>query len=245
VKAIVLCAGEGRRLGELTRARPKPLLPLCGEPLLVHTLRHLAAHGFREIGINLHHHAEQIRACLADGAGLGVRVHYSVERELQGTAGALHGFADWLAGEDALVLYGDLLLDQDLGALVELHAKRRADATLLLHRRAGSNSFAELAADGRILAFAERPDAAERRALGEAWVNSGVQLLAASLLAELPPGPSDLPRDVYAPRCAELRLFGVPLDGYRCAIDSPERYAEAERALAAGLCRPGRVKVRA
>lgn len=245
MKAIVLCAGEGRRLGELTRARPKPLLPLCGEPLLAHTLRHLAAHGFREVGINLHYLGDQIRASIGDGAGLGVRVHYSVERELQGTAGALHGFADWLAGEDALVLYGDLLLDQDLGVLLEVQRKQRADATLLLHRRSGSNSFAELAPDGRIRAFVERPDPSRRNSLGEVWVNSGVQLLAASLLAELPPGPSDLPRDVYAPRCGELRLFGVPLEGYRCAIDSPERYAQAERALAAGLCRPGRVKVRA
>jgi mannose-1-phosphate guanylyltransferase/phosphomannomutase len=238
VKTIVLCAGEGRRLGALTRDRPKPLLPLCGEPLLGHTLRHLAGCGQREIGINLHHRGEQIRAFAGDGARFGVRIHYAEEHELQGTAGALLGFADWLRGEDALVLYGDLLLDQDLGALVEQHRKRRADATLLLHRRSGSNSHVELDAAGRIRAFVERPDAEQRRALGEAWVNSGVQVLSAGLLAELPAGPSDLPRDVYAPRCAELRMFGMPLEGYRCAIDSPERYAEAERALATGRCSP-------
>jgi NDP-sugar pyrophosphorylase family protein len=239
VKAVVLCAGEGRRLGALTRELPKPLLPLCGEPLLAHTLRHLAAHGQRDVGINLHYRAEQIRAFAGDGSAFGVRIHYAFERELQGTAGALRGFADWLGGDDALVLYGDLLLDQDLGALIDAQRKQRADATLLLHRRRGSNSFVELDAAGRVRAFVERPDPAARRTLGEAWVNSGVQVLSAGLLAELPPGPSDLPSDVYAPRCAELRLFGVPLDGYRCAIDSPERYAEAERALAGGRCRPG------
>lgn len=238
MKAIVLCAGEGRRLGELTRRTPKPLLPLCGEPLLAHTLRHLAGHGLREVGINLHHLGEQIRDFAGDGSRFGVRIHCVQERELRGTAGALSGFAGWLDGQDALVLYGDLLLDQDLGGLVEVHRKRRADATLLLHRRSDSNSFVELDAAGRIRAFAERPGPEQRRALGEAWVNSGVQVLGASLLAELPDAPSDLPRDVYAPRCAELRMFGIPLDGYRCAIDSPERYAEAERALASGLCRP-------
>lgn len=240
MKAVVLCAGEGRRLGALTRELPKPLLPLCGEPLLAHTLRHLAAHGQRDVGINLHYRGEQIRAFAGDGSAFGLRIHYAVEPELLGTAGALRGFADWLGGDGALVIYGDLLLDQDLGALLDAHRKRRADATLLLHRRAGSNSFVELDASGRVRAFVERPDPAERRALGEAWVNSGVQVLSADLLAELPPGPSDLPRDVYAPRCAELQLIGVPLDGYRCAIDSPERYAEAERALAEGRCRPGR-----
>lgn len=240
MKAIVLCAGRGTRLGELTRECPKPLLPLCGEPLLAHTLRHLAASGFREVGINLHHLGERIRARIGDGAAYGVQVHYAVEPELQGTAGALHGFAAWLAGGDALVLYGDLLFDQDLRALVDAHRKQRADATLLLHRRSGSNSFVELDAAGRIRAFAERPDDDQRRRLGDAWVNSGVQILSAGLIAELPPGPSDLPRDVYAPRCAELRLFGVPLAGYRCAIDSAERLVEAERALISGRCRPSR-----
>ena len=240
MKAIVLCAGRGTRLGELTRDCPKPLLPLCGEPLLAHTLRHLAASGFREVGINLHHLGERIAARIGDGAAYGVRVQYAREARLQGTAGALHGFADWLAGGDALVLYGDLLLDQDLAALVDVHRKQRADATLLLHRRSGSNSFVELDPAGRIRAFVERPDERRRSQLGDAWVNSGVQILSPGLIAELPPGPSDLPRDVFAPRCGELRLFGVPLAGYRCAIDSPERLSEAERALASGRCRPGR-----
>jgi len=238
MKAIVLCAGRGERLGELTRALPKPLLPLCGEPLLGHTLRHLAAQGLRDVGINLHHHGEQIRGYLGDGSACGVRVHYALEPELRGTAGALHAFAGWLGDEDALVLYGDLLLDQRFDGLIEMHRKQNAAATLLLHRRGGSNSFVELDSDGRIRCFVERPAAEQRRALGEAWVNSGVQIVSASLRADLPPAPSDLPRDVYAPRCTELRLFGVPLDGYRCAIDSPQRYAEAEQALASGRCRP-------
>jgi NDP-sugar pyrophosphorylase family protein len=238
MKAIVLCAGRGERLGELTRSRPKPLLPLCGEPLLGHTLRHLAAQGLREVGINLHHHGEQIRSFVGDGSAFGVRVQYAVESELRGTAGALHGFADWLAGDDALVLYGDLLLDERFAALLDAHRKQRADATLLLHRRSGSNSHVELDPGGRIRAFVERPGAGLRRSLGEGWVNSGVQVLGSALLAELPPAPSDLPRDVYVPRCSELRLIGVPLAGYRCAIDSPQRYAEAESALATGRCRP-------
>jgi NDP-sugar pyrophosphorylase family protein len=213
--------------------------------LLGHTLRHLAACGWDEVGINLHFESDQIKEAIGDGASWGVRVHYRAESQLSGTAGGVRCFEDWLGRDDVLVMYGDLLLDQDLGALLEAHRKSDADATLLVHRRRGSNSFVDLGPDGRILRFVERPVEAERRRLGEAWVNSGVQLLSASLRAEIPAaGPADLPRDVYA-RCADfLHLQGVPLSGYRCAIDSRERYAQAERALAEGRCRPGETGAR-
>jgi mannose-1-phosphate guanylyltransferase/phosphomannomutase len=59
------------------------------------------------------------------------------------------------------------------------------------------------------------------------------------LLDRIPEGAvSDLPRDVYAPAVADgVALYGVPLQGYRCAIDSPARYAEAQAALREGRCR--------
>jgi mannose-1-phosphate guanylyltransferase/phosphomannomutase len=69
-------------------------------------------------------------------------------------------------------------------------------------------------------------------------VNSGLQVLSPELLGELPPDVAlDLPRDVYAPRVGAGGIFGVPLSGYRCAIDSPERYREAVAALEEGRVR--------
>ena len=103
MKAVVLCAGYGRRLGGLTCETPKPLLRLGGEPLLAHTLRHLAAHGIREIGINLHYRGAQIRRALGDGESCGVRIAYVEEPVLRGTAGALRGFDAWLADEPSVL----------------------------------------------------------------------------------------------------------------------------------------------
>jgi NDP-sugar pyrophosphorylase family protein len=138
-----------------------------------------------------------------------------------------------------LVVYGDLLIDQDLGALREAHRAKRASATLLVHERAGSNSLIALAADCRITGFIERPSEAERERHPFPWVNSGAQILSRALVAQIPSaGPADLPRDLYVPLVARERLFGVPLSGYRCAIDSPARYAEARHACASGRYRP-------
>jgi NDP-sugar pyrophosphorylase family protein len=237
LKAIILCAGMGTRLGELTLSKPKPLLPIGGEPLLAHTLRYLARHGLRDVGINLHFLPEQIVQAIGDGTAYGVRVHYSREEALLGTAGALRRMRSWIGEDEALVLYGDLLLDHDLGALVDQHRAKRADATLLLHQRPGSNSLVAMDEDRRITGFVERPSEEERRAHQFPWTNSGVAVLSPALLDLIPEGHADLPRNVYIPHVRAMRLFGQPVEGYRCAIDSPRRYEEAKDAFEIGRYR--------
>lgn len=241
MRALVLCAGLGTRLGELTRDTPKPMLPIEGVPLLVRTLRHLAAQGFRDVAVNLHHRGERVREALGDGAAAGVRITWSEEPTLLGTAGTTRALAPFLFSDDdsALVLYGDLLLDLVFAPMIAQHRATRAAATLLLHQRAGSNSLVRMAADGRITAFIERPSDAERARAPFPWVNSGAQVLRRTVMDRIAAdAPSDLARDVYPRAAAEgAPLFGFPLTGYRCAIDSPARYAEAQAAVREGRCR--------
>jgi NDP-sugar pyrophosphorylase family protein len=195
----------------------------------------------RDVAINLHYLPEAIPASVGDGARFGLRVHYSYEPALLGTAGTVRALAPWLAGDDALVVYGDLLTDQPIAPLVAARERADADAALVLHRRAGSNSVVDVDDAFRILRFQERPANVDPAA--PTWVNSGIQLLSARLVERLPAHvPADLPRDVYAPgvgapgvgASAPLHLVGVPLSGFRVAIDSPARYAEADLAAAAG-----------
>jgi NDP-sugar pyrophosphorylase family protein len=239
VRALVLSAGLGTRLGDLTRELPKPLLPIGGEPLLGHTLRYLAAHGFDEVAINLHFRPDLVRDYVGDGGRFGVRVTWSHEPTLLGTAGAVKRLEPFFAGErEFLVIYGDLLIDHDLGAMVRRHRDAGAAATLLLHQRPGSNSLVQMDGEGRITGFVERPTDEQRRASPFPWVNSGVQLLGRAVLDEIPAGaPCDLPRDVYVKLFARARIVGCELAGYRCAIDSPSRYAEAQAAFADGRYR--------
>ena len=236
MKALVLCAGYGTRLGALTRDTPKPMLPIAGEPLLAWTLRYLSAYGFTDIAINLHYRPESIKTYFKDGSAFGVRIHYSLEEVLLGTAGALKRLEAYLRdSEDFLVLYGDLLIDQDLQAMVQFHRQRQALGTLLLHQRPGSNSNVQLDADGRIVTLLERPSPETQKTIPWPWVNSGVQLLNRGILKYIPDNrPCDLPRDVYMPLVARERLLGFPLTGYRCAIDSTDRYEEAQSALTLG-----------
>lgn len=240
MKAIVLCAGYGTRLGDLTREIPKPMLPLDGKPLLEYTLQYLASYGFTEIGINLHFLPKQITDYFGAGERFGVSITYSYEPVLLGTAGAVKKLEPWLADvEDFLVLYGDILIDQNLADLWSFHCKKRAMATLLLHQRANSNSLVQMDDDKRIIGLVERPTDEQRRNAPYQWVNSGVYALNRGILEHIPPGQAvDFPRDVFVPLVAEERIYGWPLTGYRCAIDSPTRYEEAQAAVRDGRYRP-------
>jgi len=238
MKAMVLCAGYGTRLGELTRDVPKPMLPLQDQPLLAYIISHLARHGFDQIAVNLHFMPETIRNYFGDGSRWHVRLSYSNEPELLGTAGGVKKMEYFFHDEEAfLVQYGDVITDQDFTAMLKFHRERKALATLLLHQRVRSNSIVSLGQDGQIIGFLERPTEDQRRGVESPWVNSGICVCNSGILDTIPTNvPCDLPRDIFPRLVDSGRLYGFPLSGYRCAIDSPERLADARSALAEGRC---------
>lgn len=231
MKAIVLAAGLGTRLGSVTRTIPKILAPVAGRPLLDLQLEYLRASGVEEVGLNLHHHADVVIAHLRDSApALPVRV--SVEERLLGTAGALLPLRDMLT-EDFVLLYGDVLTDVDLSALMTRHVSAGAFATLAVHEEpdVSAKGVVELDPMDRITAFREKPG---DRARG--WVNSGIYVLSPAVLDRIPPPPADFGYDVW-PRALDdgLRLQGCPVDGYLRDVGSPSELQAASRDVTEGL----------
>jgi NDP-sugar pyrophosphorylase family protein len=239
MKAMILCAGYGTRLGALTHQLPKPMLPLGNAPLLAYLLGHLKSQHFHDIALNLHFQPDTIRHWFGDGSRWQIRLTYSYEKTLLGTAGALKRMEPFFRYEKAfLVQYGDVLTDQDFTALARFHRQNRALATLLLHKRPRSNSVVSLEPSGRIVGFLERPSDDQRKQVHSSWVNSGICVCSPEILQFIPAAvPSDLPRDIFARLVDSGRLYGFPLEGYRCAIDSPERLEEARQAVMEGRCR--------
>jgi NDP-sugar pyrophosphorylase family protein len=239
MKAMVLCAGYGTRLGELTREIPKPMLSIGDAPLLAYILGNLKHHGFTDIAINLHFKPEMIRHYFGDGTHAGLKLTYSFEPDLLGTAGGLKNVEQFFRDEkEFLVHYGDILTNQDFTAMLEFHREKDALATLLLHERNKSNSIVTLDDRNRIISFLERPDEAGREGHTSRWVNSGICICRPEILNSIAPGTaSDLPRDIFPKLLETGRLFGFPLSGYRCAVDSLERVAEARGSIIQQNCR--------
>jgi NDP-sugar pyrophosphorylase family protein len=213
MNAMILAAGKGTRLYPMTETLAKPMVPIGGTPVLEHTVRWLRDHGVRRLAVNLHHRPESVRGHFGDGSRFGVEIRYSEESELLGTAGGVKRIESFFE-DPFLVVYGDVLTDLDLGALVAFHRTvgSVAHATLALDRRpdAAQGGVVELDADHRIQRFVEKPRPDEIRS---PWVNSGVMVLDRALLARIPAGRfSDFGREVLP----EWVVGGIRSTAGRC-----------------------------
>jgi len=139
---MILAAGLGTRLGELTASRPKALVPWDGIPLLERVILKLIGHGFTQIVINVHHFAEMIVDYVARKDSFGIRVEFSHEKEeLLDTGGGI-AHASWFFGEEPFLVYNvDINSDIDLRKLYRAHLDGRAIATLAVKERVTSRSL--------------------------------------------------------------------------------------------------------
>lgn len=119
MRAMILAAGRGTRLGELTQSTPKPLLPYKGKTFIEHRLIALARAGVKEVVINTWYHAEQIHACLGNGQKYGVTIHYSKEHELLDTGGGIKNALPLLGNEPFILTNADVVTDFDYANLPE------------------------------------------------------------------------------------------------------------------------------
>lgn len=118
MKAMILAAGRGERMGALTATEPKPLLTIGHAALIEHHIARLAASGFREIVINLSYRGAQIRERLGDGARFGVAIAYSDEGEpALETAGGIVQALPLLGDEPFLLVNSDVFTDFDFARL--------------------------------------------------------------------------------------------------------------------------------
>ncbi len=112
-RCVLLAAGRGTRLGDLTRHIPKPMVPLAGRPLLEHILCNIReTTSIREFTVVVQYRAESIIQHFGNGSSLGVRIHYARQPEDQpGTGGALRAALETVPAESVLMSFGDILTD--------------------------------------------------------------------------------------------------------------------------------------
>jgi mannose-1-phosphate guanylyltransferase len=233
--AFVLAAGFGSRIAR--DDVPKPLLRFRGRGLIEWNLLWLAAHGVRDAWVNLHHRGSEIRAALGSGEAYGLRLHYSEEEEILGTAGGWKRVSGRIA-EPAFIIYGDNLMRFDLGALAAVHAAGRAACTVALydaHRHVNTGiagGHAELSADGTIVAFREGQPVP-----GGAWlVNAGAYAIEPAAAEWIGEGFQDFGRDVFPALAGAAQLRGHVMEdsGFCLGLDTPECFARAVHLAAAG-----------
>lgn len=232
-QGMILAAGEGTRLRPLTLTRPKPMLPVGEHPVLEWIVLWLLAHGIEEIAINLHYRPETITEHFADGAPWGVRLRYSPEETIMGSAGGLKLLESYFTGP-FVVVYGDVLTDLDLHRLIRFHQKATAEAhaTLSLYRASNPTEcgIVGIESDGRVTRFVEKP---APDAVFSDLTNSGVLILDTPLLSAIPANRfydigSDLLPDLLA---RQIPIFAQEIEPEAYLIDmgTPEKYARVQQ----------------
>jgi mannose-1-phosphate guanylyltransferase len=236
-KSLVLAAGEGSRLRPLTLECPKPMLSVSGKPVLEHTLRWLARHGIRDIAINLHYRPEVIVNHFGDGAALGVRIFYSYEDPILGTAGAARKLNGFVGSGPLVVVYGDVLTDLDLTALLAFHQRTLerdplARVTLSLYHVPNPTEVGLVGMDdtGRITRFVEKPKPED---VFTDLANAGVLVIEPDAINLIPPNTFyDFGHDLF-PRLLDtgISIYGwvIPANTYLLDMGTPAKYAQAQR----------------
>jgi len=250
---MIMAAGFGTRLGELSELRPKPMLPVCGAPLVRWAALWLRAQGIREIVINLHHRGEQIEAELGDGSELGLAIAYSREDgEILGTGGGLRQARPLLDdghGTPIVAMNGKIILDQALAPVLALHASLAAEATMLLRPDPEAERWGSLRVDpeGRVTHLLGKPGP-KGQVGGAALMFTGVQVLAPRFLDRIPAsGQQCVVRTAYSQLHAEGGAFaGFVTDAYWWEHSTRERYLQGVANVIEGRARvahaPGPVR---
>jgi mannose-1-phosphate guanylyltransferase / phosphomannomutase len=239
-KAMILAAGEGTRMRPLTLETSKVLLPIGVAPLICYTFTWLANFGIREVAINLFHHGGKIREFLGDGSKFGMKIHYSNEKTLLGSAGGVKK-VDRLFTDTFVVVYGDVLTDFNLSAMIEFHRRNKAMLTVAATRvpNPWEKGIIQMENDGRITSFVEKP--APGKEPGN-LANGGIYVLEREVLDFIPARCfCDFAFDIFPRLLAEdCRVYAYVLEdeNYLLDIGTLDKYQKANEDV-----KLGRVKI--
>ncbi|HEU4437603.1 MAG TPA: NDP-sugar synthase [Methylomirabilota bacterium] len=234
ITAIILAGGQGTRLRPLTLAVPKPIVPLLNVPFLAYQLALLRRHGITDVVLSCSYLVDEVRRTMGDGRAFGVSLRYAVETEPLGTAGGVRNAVDMVEGL-VVVLNGDILADVDLSAMLRFHEERGSRATIYLTRVADPTQYGlvELAPDGAVVAFIEKPAAGR---ITTDTINAGAYVLDRAVVASIPVGRAvSIERETFPGLLRDgVPFYGWVHPGYWLDIGSPAKYRQGQLDLLAG-----------
>ena len=224
--ALILTAGLGTRLQPLSSYRAKAALPVAGTPLISRILKQVRDAGVTRVVINLHHRADSVTRIVGDGSAFGLRVRYSWEPQVLGSAGGPARAIPLLESDRFFVINGDMITDVDLRALAARHVDTNALVTMAVID--GLPGYNGVITDDRgiVSGFGKQPGA---------FHFIGVQAVNASVFAGVSiDRPSETVHGIYPPLIARrpesIRVFHSKATYFD--IGSPRDYLETVKAIA-------------
>ena len=227
--ALVLTAGIGSRLDPLTRLVAKPAVPVAGRTLVERVIEWLRHQRVTNLVLNLHHRPETITGVIGDGAHLGVRVRYSWEQPLLGSAGGPRRALPLLGADTFLIVNGDTLCDFEIAPVVARHHETGADVTMALVPNHAPDRYNSVVVDDdfRVRGFVPK---GARGPASSAWHFVGAQVVRASLFAPLTDGvPAETVSALYKEGLSAhtLKVYACEVGASFVDVGTPADYLAA------------------
>jgi dTDP-glucose pyrophosphorylase len=247
MKAVILAAGKGTRMKELTTDVPKPMLCVHGKPILQHIIEGIATAGIRDFFIVTGYKAETIESFFGDGSRLGLRIAYGRQLVQDGTGKAPELAKDFIGSDDFLLTYGDILVQPE--TYPQMVARFREESFSGLVTVTGSQDVTQgglifFDANFCLTRLVEKPTPAQLEELrrdgllrpgATAWYNAGIYLFRPALfdftarLQKSPRGEYELTDAINALVTAGHKIAGMEIAGRWVDVRDPEVLAGLEK----------------
>lgn len=248
MKTVIMAGGKGTRIASIASDVPKPMIKICGKPILEHQIENLKACGLTDIILVIGHLGNVIQDYFGDGEKFGVNIEYFVEDHPLGTAGALFKMPQLT--EDFLLICGDVIIDVDFNRFIAFHKEKNAWASLMAHPNGHPYDSSLLVTEieppvekggcpidtHRVIKWMAKED---ERLYYKNRVNAGIEIISPDLLKETmkdfvprhpeTPDKIDLDRDVLKKNIPSGRIFAYDTPEYIKDMGTPERYHETEK----------------
>ena len=256
-----MAGGKGTRIASVKSDVPKPMITICGKPILEWQIENLKACGLTDITLVIGYLGNVIQEFFGDGSKFGVTINYFVEDAPLGTAGALFKMPELT--EDFLLMCGDVILDVDFNRFIDFHQRNHAWASLMAHPNghpydssllvteilppqvAGSNPVDT----HRVIKWMNKED---ERLYYKNRVNAGIEIISPELLKETmkhfvprhpeTPDKIDLDRDVLKPNIKSGRIYAYDTPEYIKDMGTPDRFYEVEEDIKSGKVKARNLK---
>jgi len=230
-KAVILAAGRGTRMKELTDDRPKPMLPIKGKPMLAHVVEAMEAAGVEKILIVVGYKAELVTDYFAKHPPAKAALSYERQQKQDGTGSAALVARDFAGKDRFLLTFGDILVaSETYGAMMA--RMEGADAVLAVKQVDDPHQGAAVYTEGDFISkIIEKPP---KGTSTTSWINAGIYCFGPRVFEELdripvsPRGEYELTDAIHQMLEGGARFRWVPIEGFWRDVGRPEDLPVAE-----------------
>ena len=231
MKAIIMAGGEGTRLRPITSVMPKPAVPVCDKPVIIHIIQLLEKHGISKVAVTLKYLPSEIKklveAAIVDGM-IKADVCFCTETVPLGTAGSVKNcIKECYDGsrEDYLIISGDAITDIDLSDMMNFHKEKSNLVTIAVKEVEEPTEFGVVLTNSQnmVTGFIEKPTESESVSN---LANTGIYIVTPELMDLCPDERAcDFAKDIFS-KIQDLshNVAAYTTDSFWCDIGNIDSY---------------------